>query len=107
MDSKGQGRQNVVGAEAPAAPGRPGWWLGLALLSLLGLLLAFGSVVHVAVRQGMTMRRAVAAHAVATWRCSFLSIQGARADCLQQLAETPAGSAAMPQAETSVVVRNR
>jgi hypothetical protein len=89
MDSKGQGRQNAARAGAAAAPGRQVWWLGFALLSLLGLLLVFGGVVHVAVRQGVTMREAAAAHAAATWRCNFLPSQGARVDCLQQLAATP------------------
>ena len=87
MDSKGPGRSQAL--RVRTAPGRQGWWLAFALLSLLGLLLAFGSVVHVAVRQGVAMRRAVAEHAVATWRCNFLPSQGARVDCLQQLAATP------------------
>jgi hypothetical protein len=106
MDSKGQGKLQAL--RVRTAPGRQGWWLVFALLPALGLLLAFGGVVRVAVRQGVTMREAVAAHAAATWRCDVLPIRGARADCLLQLAAaSPAGSGAVPPAEASLVAENR
>ncbi len=71
--------------------GLPAWahssyWLGiLAMLTVLGMLLAFHDVVRGAVQQGELQRLAAATHAEATWRCKVLSSPRERGDCQLQL----------------------
>lgn len=68
------------------------WRLGLALLALFGLLLAFEYVVREGVRQGDLRRIAVATHADDQWRCSVIS-QRARRDSCRALLTTAATQA--------------
>lgn len=70
------------------------WRLGLALLTLFGLLLAFQHVVREGVRQGDLRRVAVAAHADDLWRCSVMSQRAQRDRCRALLAPVAAEDAA-------------
>jgi hypothetical protein len=64
------------------------WRLGLALLALSALLLAFAQVVREGVRQGDLRRIAVATHADDLWRCNLIS-QRPRRDSCHALLPTP------------------
>jgi hypothetical protein len=57
------------------------WRVGLALLVLSGLLLAFAQVVREGVRQGDLRRIAVASHADDLWRCNVISQRARRDSC--------------------------
>jgi hypothetical protein len=83
-------------------PSRPWWRRGasalrpslgvgfLAVLALLGLLLAFQQVVHNAVQQGESRRQAEAASNDALWRCNTARSRSERVDCVVQLNATHA-----------------
>lgn len=70
------------------------WRLGLALLTLSGLLLAFAHVVREGVRQGDLRRIAVATQADDLWRCNVIS-QRARRDSCRALLTTAAAEGAV------------
>lgn len=61
------------------------WRLGLALLALSGLLLAFAQVVREGVRQADLRRIAVASHADDLWRCNLISQRTRRDSCRARL----------------------
>lgn len=72
------------------------WPLLLALLALLGLLLAFQRVVHEGVRQGDLRRIAVTTHANDLWRCNVISNQARRESCHALLNTTTTNTADNP-----------
>ncbi len=57
----------------------------LAALIILGMLMAFYTVVSKAVQQGEIRRQASAHQAVAVWRCKMLPDLSARTACLLQV----------------------
>lgn len=75
------------------------WPLLLAAPILIALLLAFHAVVRGAVLQGEEQRAAVAAHAVASWRCTRLPT-ALQLDDSRAALERGCGSAAIPDAES-------
>jgi uncharacterized iron-regulated membrane protein len=60
----------------------------LAVLALLGLLVAFQHVVHNAVQKGESRRQAEAASNDAHWRCNAVRSRSERASCMTQLNAT-------------------
>jgi hypothetical protein len=73
--------------------GSPVWPGILAMLIVLGMLLAFHQVVYGAVLKGDLQRKASAMHAEAAWRCNALRGTNASASCLFQLKGAPGGDA--------------
>lgn len=67
----------------------------LAALALLALLLTFHEVVRGAVRQGEQRRATVAAHELASWRCTTLRTTRLRDDCRAAL-DAPVVARAAP-----------
>ena len=67
----------------------PVWPAILAVLILLGLLLAFQQVVRAAVRQGEDRRAATAAHSAAYWRCQDAQRGLVRESCQTALKASP------------------
>jgi hypothetical protein len=65
------------------------WLIGLALLAILALLVAFVQVARQGVRQGEMRRVAMAARSDATWRCNVTIDRLERERCLRQLDATP------------------
>lgn len=65
------------------------WQVAFAAVALVGLLLAFHSVVRGAVTQGEQRRAAVAARELAVWRCSTVGKAALRSNCLAALGVQP------------------
>lgn len=57
------------------------WWVGLAVVSALGLLFSFDRVVRQGMQQGNLRRAAEADRGHALWQCNSLRGTQARADC--------------------------
>lgn len=81
------------------------WRLGLALLALSGLLLAFEHVVREGMRQGDLRRIAVATHANDQWRCSVISQRAQRDSCRALLTTVAAEGAVGAQARPDETLR--
>jgi hypothetical protein len=61
----------------------------VAIIALLGLLLAFHHVVRGSVERGDLWRKSVAEHADATWRCQLLADPELRQACRARLGRAP------------------
>lgn len=65
------------------------WTGALAVIAILGLLLAFHQVVSGSVQQGEQRRAAEALKGEATWRCNAIASLRERDGCLVQLSALP------------------
>ena len=77
----------------PARARSPGLPVVLAVLIILGMLLAFHQVVRGAVQQSELRHKAAAMHTEVTWRCNILRDPREAASCLLQLNAVTPGDA--------------